>query len=215
MASYRNRITATPVALHEYQKETNMENIEIEIPMQVLDAATICTAVKDVRFYLNGVAINKGHVVSTDGHRAFACKIDGLDENIEVIIPTEAIKAFIKKVPSKNRKGHCTIVVDRNARQGKISNFPLQVHELFIPIDGKFPDWQRIYPKDAPFEYQGHYPTFNWSYMADFQKMHKALGGNGINVLLRPKSKNEAALVDFDGTLFDHHAKGVIMPLRG
>ena len=56
-----------------------MENIEIEVPMQVLDAATFCAAKNDVRFYLNGVAINKGHVVSTDGHRAFACKIDLLN----------------------------------------------------------------------------------------------------------------------------------------
>lgn len=190
-----------------------MENIEIEIPMQVLDAATICTAVKDVRFYLNGVAINKGHVVSTDGHRAFACKIDGLDENLEVIIPTEAVKAFIKKVPSKNRKGHCTIVVDRNARQGKISNFPLQVHELFIPIDGKFPDWQRIFPRTVDSEYKGIYPQFNWSYMADFQKIQKALGGKGLLALLHPTAANTAALVTFDSTDFDH-AKGVIMPLR-
>ena len=209
-----NQVTATPVAIREYQKETNMENIEIGIPMQVLDAATFCAAKNDVRFYLNGVAINKGHVVSTDGHRAFACKIDGLDENISIIIPTETIKAFIKKVPSKNRKGHCVISIDPKARQGKISNIPLQAHELFIPIDGKFPEWQRIFPKDVPSEYQGYYPTFNWAYMTDFQKIHKALGGNGVQVGLRPKSVSEAALVDFDGTLFDHHAKAVIMPLR-
>lgn len=209
-----NQITATPVAIDEYQKGVTMESIQIDIPMQVLDAATFCAAKNDVRFYLNGVAINKGHIVSTDGHRAFACKIDGLDENISLIIPTEAIKAFIKKVPSKNRKGHCVISIDPKARQGKISNIPLQAHELFIPIDGKFPDWQRIFPKDVPSEYQGYYPTFNWAYMTDFQKIHKALGGNGVQVGLRPKSVSEATLVDFDGTLFDHHAKAVIMPLR-
>lgn len=191
-----------------------METIQIEVPMQVLDAATICASKNDVRFYLNGVAIDKGHVVSTDGSRAFACKIDELDENLSLIIPTEAIKAFIKKVPSKNRKGHCVISLDLKAKQGKISNFPLQVHELFIPIDGKYPDWQRIFPRSAPSEYQGHYPTFNWAYLADFQKVHKALGGNGIQVGLRPQSVSEAALVDFDGTLFDQHAKAVIMPLR-
>lgn len=209
-----NQITATPVAIDEYEKGVTMESIQIEVPMQVLDAATICASKNDVRFYLNGVAIDKGHVVSTDGHRAFACKIDEMDENLSFIIPTEAIKAFIKKVPSKNRKGHCVISVDLKAKQGKISNFPLQVHELFIPIDGKFPDWQRIFPKDVPSEYQGYYPTFNWAYLADFQKVHKALGGNGVQVGLRPKSVSEAALVDFDGTLFDHHAKAVIMPLR-
>lgn len=93
-----NSITATPVEISEYQKEETMTNkIEFEVPMQVLDAATYCSAKNDIRFYLCGIAINKGHVVSTDGHRAFACKIDGLNEEIEFIIPTDSVKAFIKK----------------------------------------------------------------------------------------------------------------------
>ena len=49
-----------------------------------------------------------------------------------------------------------------------------------------------VFIQKVPFEYQGRYPTFNWSYLADFQKIHKALGGNGINVLLRPQSANQA-----------------------
>lgn len=190
-----------------------MENIEIEIPMQVLDAATICTAVKDVRFYLKGVAINKGHVVSTDGHRAFACKIDGLDENLEVIIPTDAVKFFLKKVPSKNRKGHCKLSYDFKTHQGEISFEGLNAKEPFIGIDGKYPDWKRIFPRTVDSEYKGIYPQFNWTYMHDFQKVQKALGGKGMLALLHPKSANEAALVTFDNTDFDH-AKGVIMPMR-
>lgn len=209
-----NQVTATPVAISEYQKETNMENIEIEIPMQLLDAATITAAVKDIRFYLNAVAIDKGHVVSTDGHRGFACEVDNVDKELpQIIIPTESVKFFLKKIPAKNRKGHCQIKFNPKTREGEILFEGLNAKESFIGCDGKYPDWQRIFPREVTAEYQGYYPTFNWAYMHDFQKMHKALGGNGLQVLLYPTGVNSAAKVVFDSTPYPK-AKGVIMPLR-
>ncbi|MGD9698465.1 hypothetical protein [Acinetobacter sp.] len=237
MASYRNRITATPVALSEYQKETNMENIEIEIPMQVLDAATFCAAKNDVRFYLNGVAIDKGHVVATDGCRAFgfylngvaidkghvvatdgcrafACELENVGKDLpQIIIPTESVKFFLKKIPVKNRKGHCRLIFNAKTREGELRFDALIAKESFVGHDGRYPDWQRIFPRGVESEYKGYYPTFNWSYMADFQKMHKALGGNGLQVLLYPTGANSAAKVVFDSTPYPK-AKGVIMPLR-
>lgn len=190
------------------------DKTQFEVPMQVLDAATYCTAKNDIRFYLIGIAINKGHVVATDGHRAFACPVDGLNEEVEFIIPTDAVKAFIKKVPSKNRKANCVISFDTQTKQGELSYRELNVRELFIAIDGRFPDWRRIFPRGHEDEYKGVFPQFNWSYMADFQKMHKALGGNGINASLYPISARDAALVKFGGTKFEN-AKACIMPLRG
>ena len=191
-----------------------MENIEIEIPMQVLDAATITAAVKDIRFYLNAVAIDKGHVVSTDGHRGFACEVDNVDKELpQIIIPTESVKFFLKKVPVKNRKAHCQIKFDPKTRHGEIIFEGLNAKESFIGCDAKYPDWQRIFPCSVDSEYKGIYPQFNWSYMYDFQKIQKALGGKGLLASLHPKSANEAALVTFDNTDFNH-AKGVIMPMR-
>ncbi len=214
MASYRNRITATPVAISEYQKETNMENIEIEIPMQLLDAATYCAAVRDVRFYLNGIALDKGHIVSTDGHRGFACELKGVSPDMpQIIIPTDVVKFFLKKVPTKNRRGNCTLRFDFKTRQGEFTYEGLNAKEVFLGTDAKYPDWQRIFPRSVDSEYKGIYPQFNWSYMYDFQKIQKALGGKGLLASLHPKSANEAALVTFDNTDFDH-AKGVIMPMR-
>ena len=191
-----------------------MENIEIEIPMQLLDAATITAAVKDIRFYLNAIAIDKGHIVSTDGHRGFACELENVDKELaQIIIPTESVKFFLKKIPAKNRKGHCRLIFDPKSREGELRFDALNVKESFIGCDGKYPDWQRIFPRTVDSEYKGLYPQFNWSYMADFQKIQKALGGKGLLALLHPTAANTAALVTFDSTDFDH-AKGVIMPLR-
>lgn len=198
-----------------------MENIEIEIPMQVLDAATFCAAKNDVRFYLNGVAIDKGHVVATDGCRAFACELENVGKDLpQILIPTESVKAFIKKVPTKLRKANCKVIFDPRAKKGEIifeqrdGRIIEYAREFFVGHDGKYPDWQRIFPRGVDSEYKGHYPTFNWSYMADFQKMHKALGGNGLQVLLYPTSVNAVALVEFNDTKFFSNAKACIMPLR-
>ena len=198
-----------------------MENIEIEVPVQLLDAATICAAKKDVRFYLNGVAFSHQHIVSTDGHRAITCPIDNLDEHIEFIIPTEAIKSFVKKIPAKNRNTNCLISFDQKTNQGKISNNALQAHEIFIGIDGKYPDWRRIFPRSLPpsHEYKGSIPQFNWQYLVDFQKVHKILGGNGINVGFRAQSANEVAGIFFSGSAFEDNGrfkdvKACLMPCR-
>ena len=191
-----------------------MENIQIEVPMQLLDAATITAAVKNVRFYLNAVAIDKGYIVSTDGHRGFACEVDNVDKELpQIIIPTESVKFFLKKIPAKNRKGHCLIRFDPKTREGEIRFDALIAKESFIGCDAKYPDWQRIFPREVAGEYQGRYPTFNWTYMADFQKIHKAIGGNGLQVLLYPTGVNTAAKVVFYSTPYPK-AQGVVMPLR-
>lgn len=191
-----------------------MENIEIEIPMQVLDAATFCAAKNDVRFYLCGVAIDKGHIVSTDGHRGFACALENVSKELpQIIIPTESVNYFLKKLPAKNRKGDCRLIFNPRTREGELRFDPLTVKESFVGHDAKYPDWQRIFPRAVEPEYNGIYPQFNWSYVQDFQKVQKALGGKGLLALLHPTGANSAALVTFKKTNFDH-AKGVVMPLR-
>ncbi|WP_347460965.1 hypothetical protein ABEF79_05895 [Acinetobacter sp. ANC 7454] len=191
-----------------------MENIELEIPMQLLAAAAICAAVNDVRFYLCGIAIDKGHIVSTDGHRGFACEIEGVSADLpQIIIPTESVNFFLKKLPAKNRKANCRLIFNPRTREGELRFDALIVKESFVGHDAKYPDRQRIFPRAVEPEYKGIYPQFNWAYMYDFQKVQKALGGKGLLTLLHPTGANSAALVTFDNTNFDH-AKGVIMPLR-
>ncbi len=196
-----------------------MTQIKIEVPMQLLDAATICAAKKDVRFYLNGVAFSHGHIVSTDGHRAFACLVGGLNEDLEFIIPTEAIKSFIKKVPAKTRIADCTVFYDPSTRHGEI-HYGQEARELFIAIDGKYPDWRRVFPQKIPTgEYKGFVPQFNWQYLVDFQKIHKTLGGNGINVGFQPQAVNEVAGIFFTGKPFEDdgrfkEVKACLMPCR-
>jgi len=200
-----------------------MENIEIELPIQLLEAATICAAKKDARKYLIGVAFSHGHITSCDGHRAFACPIKGLDENLEFIIPLDMIKHFLKQVPSKHRTENCKVIYDPCAKKGEIiaTDRTVTARILFVAIDGKYPDWRRIFPKNLPpsINYEGSIPQFNWQYLVDFQKIHKILGGNGLSVGFRAQSANEVAGIFFTGTHFEdggsfQDVKACLMPMR-
>ena len=119
-----------------------MENIEIELPIQLLDAAQYSAGKNDRRFYLNSVAISKGHVVSNDGHRGFACKTDSIPEDLkDIIIPIDTIKHFLKKVPTKIRKAKCTIKYDPQNFKGEITiDSRPEIVEFFKGIDAKYPE---------------------------------------------------------------------------
>ncbi len=211
MAAYRNRLETNPIPVSAYQKENTMtDKIEIEVPIRLLNAAQYCAAKDDTRFYLNGVAISKGHIVSTDGHRGFACKLDTIPEDLkEFVIPINAIKFFLKKVPAKQRKATCLITFDFETTKGEIQfNESLETFTGFV----KFAPWQRAIP-NKHIDYRGIMPQFQWAYLVDMQKVQRALGGNGLDLEVCPTDYNAVASIRFYKTDFDH-AIGCVMPMR-
>lgn len=213
MTAYRNRIEVSPVPQSAYQKETAMK-FEVEIPLVLLKAAMICTAKDDVRFYLVGIAIDQGHVVSTDGHRAFYAPLENVAKDTpQVIIPRLSIEFFIKKVASELKKhaDEATVTVQIDGENGTLRTSTVSEH--FQPINGKFPEWRRIIPKASVDAYQGGDLSFNWKYMEDFQKIAKILGSKNSGALLIPnKEANQAALIEFVNPRFT--ANGILMPMR-
>lgn len=189
--------------------------LNFQIPLAVLKAAIVCAAKSDIRFYLNGVAIDKGNVVSTDGHRLFYTELSDLDSDMQqVIIPREAIEHLAKKATSiKDLKK--MVIVNLQGSDGKLTVQGTDIVENFQALDGKFPEWQRIIPKADGSEYKGEYPTFNWQYLVDFQKIAKALGDKCKVPLVKVTptvGPSNAVHVDFVDTEFK--ARGVLMPLR-
>ena len=191
------------------------DKIEIEVPIQLLDAAQYSAGKNNTRFYLNSVVISKGHVVSNDGHRGFACKADSIPETLkDIIIPIDTIKHFLKKVPTKIRKAKCTIKYDSQTFNGEITiDSRPEIVEVFKGIDAKYPEWQQVIPREHNFNYKDTMPQFNWSYLVDMQKVQKALGGEGISIEVCPTDYRGVASIRFFNTNFDH-AMGCVMPMR-
>lgn len=96
-------------------------------------------AVEEPRWYLNGVAINKGHAVATDGHRMCAVNI-GAPAGVAAIIPTQGVRQIIQF--SQDAK----LWIGPNAWRCE--------DEVVVAggklIDGSFPDWQRLIPSVDP-----------------------------------------------------------------
>jgi len=75
---------------------------------------------------------------------------------------------------------------------------------IFAPIDGTFPDWRRIIPKET----DGKPAQFNPAYVGDFAKVTKALGQGQTAFAY---NGDGPALVTFGD---DIDGFGVLMPMR-
>jgi len=90
---------------------------------------------EETRYYLKGVAINRGHAVATDGHRL--CSVDiGADADGAVIIPTSGVQQIVQGSPAARL--WVTDTMWRCEDAGVVAGGKL--------IEGTFPDWTRLMP---------------------------------------------------------------------
>jgi hypothetical protein len=129
--------------------------MKITLKTSVLRAALLCSAKKDIRYYLQGICISFNHpeiamVCGTNGHILFAgqCPIDVIEApdayGFEIIVPGDVIKGLDKKAEvvmletiDSMPKGHYVL---GNTR--------------FQAIDAKFPDISRVIPSRDSFPEQ-------------------------------------------------------------
>lgn len=136
--------------------------MELSLRKSDLKAAFICSAVKDIRYYLQGVYLEFSPSASgaatdgiltfaaTDGHILFAGTAPAVFEAdpqvapFWMIIPNEAVKAAIKTKHD--------MVILRSLPDGRYS----LGDTIFAPVDAKFPDFRRVIPASVSGE-TGHY----------------------------------------------------------
>lgn len=117
-----------------------------EFPASALAASLFCAAKGDVRYYLNAVLIEpgKGRIVSTDGTVLFCGEIPQDDQFPDVLIPRDIIEKAVKAL---GKKGVARTAVDvRILENGTYDLYTLEGTFPLVPVDGKFPDYERIVP---------------------------------------------------------------------
>ena len=185
--------------------------MQVTIPVRFLAAALHFVAVKDVRYYLHGVLIDPiGAVVATDGHVAVVCKLaPGTipPDFPALVMPSAQVKEIVAAAKSFE-----TITLEVTPATDKTAAHKVEVVggfrvAPFLAIDGKFPDWTRIYPAVC----NGEHASIDPNLFIRLAKARAAMGvkssesgvfttyGNGQSVQV-------AKLAD------DVHA--LIMPLR-
>lgn len=188
-----------------------------------LKFASHAMAVKDIRYYLNGVCLelmgDRMILIGTDGHRMAYVELD--DNNSggalsdkhnhgpQYIIPADTVKVLLSMFKA-NSTGHMDFEFgDTVTISGAGGILP------FKPVEGKFPDWRRVCKsgaKPVPTESIG----FNASYLADASKACGALSStkySGVKVTLF--GPNDSIRVTADAVPVGiSEACVVVMPMR-
>ena len=177
--------------------------MKIKVSKILLESAMIFQAKNDVRYYLNGVCFKAdGRVCSTDGHRAFVGdkhegKLDG-----DLILS-------ITKSPTK--KYDYAEIDTESGIVGYHSDTTIRVGVgLCEVIDGRFPDIDRIIPKESSATDR---IKFNASYLADVEKAAKLFNPKYSSVTFQLNGHTNAIvaiLKSYNG----EEAKIIVMPMR-
>lgn len=178
---------------------------EIELKYDDLRACALFKAKQDVRFYLCGVYVGGGMVAATNGHTLLICD-EPEAKDLDLIIPAEAIKSIIAKVGTKPMLS--TIELKQTD-----SGYWLLKHfnslELFLPVEGKYPDVKRVdIPKPEKYTAES-FPQFDFGYLSDFRKVAQIYGTKASQPKLFPTTANDRCYVEID-----ERVHGVLMPLR-
>lgn len=175
----------------------------MEINLKQICAINKCASSKEVtRYYLNGVYVHTVgkwvHFVATDCHRLVVHHVPNVDEvEWSFIIPRQMLDGI------KFSK-HTGDIADLSFSDGliKISRGNEIIQNS--PIDGTFPDYDRVTPsEDAEIEPS----VFNWKYCADFDVMAKAFDSRAI-ISMFGENPAIVRFVDRDDIY------GVLMPMR-
>lgn len=127
-----------------------------------MSATAFSMADNDVRYYLNGMLLefqtNELTMVSTDGHRLSIHQV-ALDTPVDIgkevsviqsIVPKKSILNIMKFLDEKGAEFPVTFGLSANHLQLSFNN---QVMSIQL-IDGRFPDYRRVIPKNLPREVQ-------------------------------------------------------------
>lgn len=177
--------------------------MKLKVSKLLLEGALIFQAKQDVRYYLNGICfMPDGRVAATDGHRAMIASKHENKIKSNVIVS-------ISKSPTKN---YSYAVIDTRAKIVTYhNNFDVLVGAgICSEVDGKFPDIDRVIPKQtAPAEKIG----FNAKYLSDVEKLAKLFSPKYESVLFELNGNINAAVANISAPTGET-AKVIVMPMR-
>jgi DNA polymerase-3 subunit beta len=177
--------------------------MKLKVSKLLLEGALIFQAKQDVRYYLNGICfMPDGRVAATDGHRAIIASKHENKIKSNVIVS-------VSKSPTKN---YSYAVIDTRAKIVTYhNNFDVLVGAgICSEVDGKFPDIDRVIPKQtAPAEQIG----FNAKYLADVEKLAKLFNPKYESVRFELSGNINAAVANISAPTGET-AKVIVMPMR-
>lgn len=185
----------------------------ITIPSNLFVAVALFRAIKDIRYYLNGVYLETGplgaRLVAMDGHTMGVGRIAGSFPVASVIIP----ESLVRMVKSGGRNPETVdLEFDETPPWGDGTFQPRAVtlrtcdNTVSAPeVEGKFPDWRRICPSTPA---SGECGQFQAQHLVRCDKASQILGASMFAAIAHDGPMNSARCALGDDMFT------VIMPLR-
>ena len=150
--SGRSKFTLATLAAAEFPTVEDVKaDKTIEIPQstlaKLLEKTHFSMAQQDVRYYLNGLLIETGdgylRAVATDGHRLALCQasVDGKLPEKQVIVPRKGVLELQRLLSGE---GDLTLALGSNHIRIQLDG----IRFTSKLIDGRFPEYDRVIPKD-------------------------------------------------------------------
>ena len=147
--------------------------MKLTVPVEQMTAALYIAAKSDVRYYLNGIYYDAAakNLVATNGNMLYVGRPGTvMSENESCILPREFCEATVKAYKAAGAP-----LIDIEVTPGNTGSSCLQLktaHTIGMSIDGRFPDWRRVYPKTV----SGEPAIFDPELLMAAVKANKALG---------------------------------------
>lgn len=140
----------------------------ITLKIKDIKAVSYAMANKDIRYYLNGMLVEHNGIetrlVATDGHRIHLVRVEHnralVSEPVKYIVPRDFVAQILKTKFSKSAIKQVTLTFSDMKVAAALPNGNEIVSKL---IDGKFPNYYHIIPKNL----SGEYAYLNPEYQLD------------------------------------------------
>lgn len=155
LRSGRSRFTLSTLPAADFPNvESQDSNIRFEVKQsdlrRLLQRCHFSMAQQDVRYYLNGMllVVSSDYIqgVATDGHRLAAARLDTptpAKDKIQVIIPRKGVVELLRLLNNDDEP----VSVELSNNHIRISNKSYTFTSKLI--EGRFPDFERVIPKNA------------------------------------------------------------------
>ncbi|MDN4502296.1 DNA polymerase III subunit beta [Alteromonadaceae bacterium BrNp21-10] len=154
LKSGRSKFTLSTLSAADYPNLEDWQGeVEFEISQsqlkKLIESTHFAMAQQDVRYYLNGLSLeteeNIIRTVATDGHRLALCRIDYGSPlpSKQVIIPRKGVLEISRLIEDSDKQ--LKVQIGSN----HIRIFSTAFIFTSKLVDGRFPDYRRVLPKDG------------------------------------------------------------------
>lgn len=167
-----------------------------------LDYVSRAMSMEEVRYYLNGIHFDGHGIVATDGHRLHMVKNDTGLQRGNLILPRASVNYILAMAKEQKTKELIIIEFTENKFKTKVGAYEI----AGALIDGTFPDYNRVIPKDHSKIGVYSLPELK-AIEKEAKALHKANGGkhgatmkfegNKMRVMAREYSKSWDTALNF------------------